>query len=161
MDAPWCQSEAAANRGGKLQFLSLKVEQLVFNDSYHFLNPINSELSNCLQDGKVKKKKKEKKSKKKKEKKKSKKEKKTAEEDGSSDGSEVDLYTNPNPLPPHHHHLPNFIFSSFSFFFSVSQGSEDEWVEAQPQPQARKPWQVSSDSKPSEDNLSSNQNVQV
>lgn len=74
-------------------------------------------MSNCLQDGKVKKKKKEKKSKKKKEKKKSKKEKKTAEEDGSSDGSEVDLYTNPNPLPPHHHHLPNFLFSLSFFLF--------------------------------------------
>ncbi|XP_026154827.1 CWF19-like protein 2 [Mastacembelus armatus] len=41
-----------------------------------------------------------------------------------------------------------------------SDDSEEEWVEAQPQGPAAKPWQVSEESKPSESNLSPAQNVQ-
>ncbi|XP_040903043.1 CWF19-like protein 2 isoform X2 [Toxotes jaculatrix] len=41
-----------------------------------------------------------------------------------------------------------------------SEDAEDEWIEAQPQTQAAKPWQVSDESKPSESNLSPSQNVQ-
>ncbi|XP_039987654.1 CWF19-like protein 2 [Xiphias gladius] len=41
-----------------------------------------------------------------------------------------------------------------------SEDSGEEWIEAQPQTQASKPWQVSDESKPSESNLSPAQNAQ-
>ncbi|XP_018543423.1 CWF19-like protein 2 [Lates calcarifer] len=41
-----------------------------------------------------------------------------------------------------------------------SEDSAQEWIEAQPQAQAAKPWQVSDESKPSESNISPAQNVQ-
>ena len=41
------------------------------------------------------------------------------------------------------------------------QDSEDDWVEAQPQTQAAKAWQVPDESKPPENNIGTAQNVQV
>lgn len=44
---------------------------------------------------------------------------------------------------------------------SVYQDSEDEWVEALPQTQAAKAWQVSQQSNPSETDVSPAQKAQV
>lgn len=43
----------------------------------------------------------------------------------------------------------------------MCQDSEDDWVEAQPQTQAAKAWQVSEEPEPSESSVSPAQNVQV
>lgn len=55
-------------------------------------------------------------------------------------------------------------FLSYSLFLlfplTLCQDSEDEWVELQPQTQT-KAWQVPSESKPSESDVSPTQNVQV
>lgn len=54
-----------------------------------------------------------------------------------------------------------YFFIIDSFPLSLCQDSAQEWIEAQPQAQAAKPWQVSDESKPSESNISPAQNVQV
>uniref|UniRef100_A0A8D3CRK0 CWF19-like protein 2 n=1 Tax=Scophthalmus maximus TaxID=52904 RepID=A0A8D3CRK0_SCOMX len=96
------------------------------------LPEVNQRLQQLQEEGSVKskKKKKEKKSKKKKEEKK-KKAKKEKKTVEAADGSS-----------------------------NSSEASGDEWVEAQPQTQAAKPWKVSDESKPSESSLSPAQNVQ-